>query len=162
MFHPRDMLLPFWPVSFPNIFSRRGVKVPIPAISFHHILDMQTKPTLVLGASTNPYRYAHRAIEMLVDAGHDVMALGNRHGEVRGVPIHTDHEALSGQPVHTLTLYLNPSRQVPFYDHILAWKPQRVIFNPGTENPDLAQRLQQAGIQPIYACTLVMLSTGQY
>ncbi|RMG63332.1 MAG: CoA-binding protein [Bacteroidetes bacterium] len=123
---------------------------------------MNSKPTLVLGASPNPYRYAHRAIEMLRDAGQEVLALGNRPGTVRDVDIHTDPAAVSDQPLHTLTLYLNPGRQEPFYEQILAWKPQRVIFNPGTENPELAAKLAAAGIEPVYACTLVMLSTGQY
>lgn len=123
---------------------------------------MSDKSTLVLGASPNPARYAHRAIEMLVDARHRVDALGLRAGEVRGVPIHTQPEALPATTYHTLTLYLNPLRQQPFYAHILAWQPRRVIFNPGTENPELARQLVAAGIEPVYGCTLVMLSTGQY
>ena len=120
------------------------------------------KPTLVLGASPNPYRYAHRAIKLLREYGHEVHALGRRAGEVAGVPIHTQKDQLDLPPLDTLTLYLNSLHQREHYDWILDLKPRRVIFNPGTENPALVKKLQAAEIEPIHACTLVMLQTAQY
>jgi hypothetical protein len=44
----------------------------------------------------------------------------------------------------------------------MSLKPKRIIFNPGTENPELQRMAIQAGIKPIEACTLVMLGVGNY
>jgi uncharacterized protein len=121
---------------------------------------MISKKTVVLGASTNPSRYSFLAINKLMANGHAVIAIGNKKGTVKGVEIRLDltiHE-----DIDTITLYLNPTNQKPYYDYILAIKPKRIIFNPGTENEELEQLAQAAGIATIEACTLVMLSTGQY
>lgn len=122
------------------------------------------KSTLVLGASDHPYRYAGIAINRLLDYGYPVLALGKRPGKVREVEILTDPDdpAFSDADVDTITVYLNPANQRMYYDWILDMKPQRVIFNPGAENNELGKLLLQHGITPVNACTLVMLSTGQY
>lgn len=120
------------------------------------------KPTLVIGASTNPARYSNIAINRLRESGYDTLALGLREGEVAGVEIETDRAAFEPGSVDTITLYLGPARQVDYYDYIIKLKPRRVIFNPGTENPDLMKMLREAEIEVVIACTLVMLSTAQY
>lgn len=121
---------------------------------------MNKKKTLVLGASTNPSRYSYLAIKKLQAHGHPVVAVGRRKGEVGGVSIET--EPLEASGVDTVTLYLNPGNQEPYYDYIFGLNPKRIIFNPGTENEDLMQQAQSKGIEPIEGCTLVMLSTGMY
>lgn len=118
------------------------------------------KKTLIIGASTNPARYAHIAAHRLVGAGHEIVNIGIRKGEVAGVPIEEVGEPYPD--VDTITLYVGPARQPAYYDYILATKPKQLIFNPGTENPELEQLAEAAGIEPIRACTLVLLSTGQY
>ena len=118
------------------------------------------KKTLVLGASANPARYSYLATQRLRAHGHPVVAIGRREGAIGDVHINKDHITEDG--VDTITLYLNPQNQVEYYDYILGLKPKRIIFNPGTENTELMQMAKQAGIQPVVACTLVMLSTGQY
>lgn len=118
------------------------------------------KKTLVLGASLNPSRYSNFAITRLVKNGHPVVAVGLRKGVVDGVEIET--EKLPFQDVDTVTLYLNAKRQQEYYDYILSLKPERVIFNPGTENPELYDLLRNKGIFFENACTLVMLSSHQY
>lgn len=118
------------------------------------------KKTLVLGASDHPERYSFLAINRLKAAGHEVAGIGKHKGIVAGVEIQTEPLPLSD--VHTVTLYLNPIHQKNYYDYILSLKPQRIIFNPGAENDELVQLANQNNIQPIEACTLVMLSTGQY
>lgn len=118
------------------------------------------KTTLVIGASTNPDRYAYKAIHMLRENGHPVVAFGVKSGQVDGVTIETEWNP--NWEVDTVTLYLNPVRQQPFYDKIIALKPKRVIFNPGTENPEFGSMLQQQGIFPEEACTLVLLSIDHY
>jgi predicted CoA-binding protein len=118
------------------------------------------KPTLVIGASTNPERYSYRAITQLRSHGHPVIAFGLRTGQVKDVEIETEwNEKWS---VDTVTLYINPGLQVPFYEKIMALKPKRVIFNPGTENSEFASMLREIGVETEYACTLVMLSVGNY
>jgi len=121
---------------------------------------MKNKKTLVLGATTKPERYAFKAITNLVAKGHSVLAIGQNAGEVAGVTIQT--KALPIKSVDTVSLYLNPARQREYYNYIIEAHPKRVIFNPGTENPLLMELAQTAGITTIEACTLVMLTTGQY
>jgi predicted CoA-binding protein len=116
--------------------------------------------TLVIGASENPDRYANKAANRLVQHGHAVELLGLRSGTVRGNPIRTGQPELND--IDTVTLYVSPKNQTGFYDYIKKLKPRRVIFNPGTENPAFEKDLQQQGIEPIEACTLVMLAVGQY
>ena len=118
------------------------------------------KKTLVLGASENPSRYSNIAINRLTSYNHPVVAVGRRAGNVAGVNFDTDTPAY--EDVDTITLYLNPTNQQPYYDYILSLKPKRVIFNPGTENDELIGLLQENNIEPVIACTLVMLGTGQY
>ena len=118
------------------------------------------KKTLVLGASENTSRYSNMAIRRLRAKGHSVVAIGNRKGEVLDVNIDTEQKPL--EDIDTVTLYLNPTNQQPYIDYILSLKPKRIIFNPGTENMQLETLAQEAGIQAQEACTLVLLSTGQY
>lgn len=118
---------------------------------------------MVIGASTKPERYSNIAINMLREYEQPVIAFGLKKGTVADVPIETELSSIDlTDPIHTVTLYLSPPRQGPFIDWILETKPQRVIFNPGTENPAFAKQLEKAGIQPVFACTLVMLRTRQY
>lgn len=118
------------------------------------------KKTLVLGASENPERYSNLAIKSLRSHDHEVIAIGKKKGKVQDVNITTDNPEIKG--LDTITLYLNPNNQKPFYDYILSLHPKRIIFNPGAENPELAAMADQNGIHPENACTLVLLSTGQY
>ena len=118
------------------------------------------KKTVVLGASDNPSRYSYLAIHRLTSHQHPVVAIGKKEGDVAGIHITKEHPEENN--VDTVTLYLNPANQVPYYDYILSLKPKRIIFNPGTENDELIDLAKKNGIQPVMACTLVMLSTGQY
>ncbi len=121
---------------------------------------MKNKKTLVLGASTKPDRYAYLAITKLVEKGHSVLAIGQNAGEVAGVKIQT--KAIPLKNIDTITLYLNPARQRDYYNYIVEARPKRVIFNPGTENPELYQLLTLNNIKAEQACTLVLLTTNQY
>jgi hypothetical protein len=118
------------------------------------------KKTVVLGATPNPDRYAYLAVAQLREKGFTPIPVGVRRGEIEGI------EIVQGTPeldeVHTVTLYLNPERQQDYYNYILGLKPQRIIFNPGTENTELARKAREAGIEVTVACTLVMLSIGAY
>jgi len=118
------------------------------------------KKTIVLGASLNPSRYSNLAINKLVQNKHEVIAIGLKPGNVAGVEIDTENKPF--EDVDTITLYLNAQRQKGFYDYILELKPKRVIFNPGTENPELYALLQKNNIEAEVACTLVLLGTNQY
>lgn len=121
---------------------------------------MQSKKTLVLGASTNPNRYAFIATNKLLRFGHPVVLVGNKKGEVEGIEIQNDKPLHSD--IHTVTLYLNPQNHKPYYDYILSLKPHRIIFNPGTENSELEALAHANQIQTEEACTLVLLSMGIY
>ncbi|MCB0587196.1 MAG: CoA-binding protein [Phaeodactylibacter sp.] len=118
------------------------------------------KKTLVLGASTNPIRYSNAAVRRLTQGGFEVIPIGLQEGDISGVHIQKGQPAL--EDIHTITLYLNPQRQKEYYDYILSLSPRRIIFNPGTENPELMQLAREKGIEVEIACTLVMLAVGQY
>jgi len=118
------------------------------------------KPTLVIGTSTNPGRYANMAIKSLVAKGFQVIAIGLREGTAYGVRIVKPFPEISG--VDTITLYLGRKNQASYQVYILGLKPRRVIFNPGSENDELEERLEQAGIDVVHDCTLVMLHQGRY
>ena len=118
------------------------------------------KKTIVLGASSNPERYSYLAVNRLVAHGHDVVAVGRRKGQINTTEIITDHPHV--EDVDTITLYLNAQNQKQYYDYIISLHPKRIIFNPGAENNELAELASRHGIQPIEACTLVMLATNQY
>jgi predicted CoA-binding protein len=116
--------------------------------------------TLVVGASKNPERYSFKAIQSLVANGYPVLAFGLRNETIHNVEVKTDLHFT--EPIHTITMYVGPDRQSELIPQLLKLNPHRIIFNPGTENPLFIQQAQQQGIKTELACTLVLLSTGQY
>lgn len=119
------------------------------------------KKTLILGASTNPERYAYKATVKLAQHGHEVVPVGLKSGNIEGHEILTNNSKVEG--IDTVTLYVGPQNQPPYYNYILnEITPKRIIFNPGTENPELEKLAQEKGIETERACTLVLLSINQY
>ena len=121
---------------------------------------MEKNKTLVLGASENPARYSNMAIRMLRSHGHEVAAIGTKETRVEDVGV--TREKSPYKDIDTVTLYMNPTLQQAYYDYILSLHPRRIIYNPGTENPELQELAAKAGIENMEACTLVLLSTSQY
>lgn len=139
--------------------------MPDSSSSSPHLSDSQVSQkvaTLVIGASPQPWRYAFQAIVRLQSHDHPVYAYGKRTGEINGVPIELDRAAIPAEEIDTVTLYVGPARQADLYDWLVELAPRRVIFNPGTENPELMHHLASHQIESVVACTLVMLGTGQY
>jgi len=120
------------------------------------------KRTVIVGATTNTSRYALLAAGMLTDYKHEIVLLGIRKGEVLGKSILNIREKPIIKDVDTITLYIGPRHQPEWYDYLMGLKPKRIIFNPGTENLEFEEKAEEAGIQPLEACTLVMLRTEQY
>ena len=118
------------------------------------------KKTVVLGASPNPTRYSNQAVKRLVSINIEAVPVGVRKGAIEGINIITETSPIEN--VHTITLYLNPERQKPYYDYILSLSPKRIIFNPGTENPELIRIAKEHNIETEIACTLVLLAVGEY
>jgi|SRR5690554_1943560 len=121
---------------------------------------MESKKTLILGATTNPDRYAYKAAHRLLENGHAIIPVGVKKGEVGGVKIVNNKDIVDG--IDTITLYIRPQIQKEYYDYIINTKPKRVIFNPGTENEALYKLLEEKGIESEVACTLVLLATDSY
>lgn len=119
------------------------------------------KKVVVLGASDNSERFAYKAMKMLDDYGHETLLVNPHLSEIEGRIVIADLDQVP-RPVDTLTLYVNPRISMSLKDKIISLKPKRVIFNPGTENPAIEFDLKEAGIETIYACTLVMLSAGKF
>jgi predicted CoA-binding protein len=120
----------------------------------------ENKKTIVLGASPNPERYSFKAIVALRSKGHDVIAVGKRTGVVSDTEI--EDGSLLHDNVHTITIYLNATNQLDWYDFIFTNKPKRIIMNPGAENPELEVMASKKGIEVLEACTLVLVATGSY
>lgn len=115
---------------------------------------------LVLGASPNSYRYSYKAVRLLKRYNHEVVPLGIRKGEIEGEEIILGKAQF--EDIHTVTLYVGPAKQADYYDYILSLKPQRIIFNPGTENDELLQLAREKKIETVENCTLVMLNSGLF
>lgn len=123
----------------------------------------ENKPlTVILGASTNPTRYAYLAAERLKDHREPFKLVSIKKGELFDVPFLDLKTKPVIENVHTVTLYIGALRLAEWQDYIISLSPQRIIFNPGTENMQLAEGARQKGIEIVFGCTLVMLSTGQY
>lgn len=121
---------------------------------------MEKENVLVMGASTAEWRYSFKATKMLKEYGHAPVCLGKLDGLCAGETI--VNQFPQDQSFDTITLYLNPQHQIQYYENIIQAAPHRVIFNPGTENDELQEMLNTHGIDWEEACTLVLLSTGQY
>ena len=118
---------------------------------------MESKKTLVIGASDNTERYANKAVRMLQEYDVPVVAFGRKEGKINGIPIITEFP--KDKDFHSVTLYLSAKNQAEYYQNIIDLHPKRVIFNPGTENPEFYKQLKDSNIEAEIACTLVLLST---
>jgi len=119
-----------------------------------------SKKTLVIGASEKTSRYSNLVIHKLKQQCYEVYAIGLKKGNVSGMDITTD--MVFYKDINTVTLYINPLNQKEYYDYIVSLKPNRVIFNPGTENPEFYKILEENKIPFEVACTLTLLATNQY
>lgn len=120
------------------------------------------KKTVIIGSSDNPSRYAQIASQMLKEYDHPIVPMGINGGEFQGDKILDLKEKPSVSDVDTITLYLAPKNQTQWYEYLLSLNPKRIIFNPGTENPELIKLAKDKNIQPVIGCTLVMLRSGQF
>lgn len=118
------------------------------------------KKTLIIGASIKPERYSYKAAEKLLLHKHDIYMIGNKPGFLFDYEITKSQTAYTD--VDTVTMYVSAKNQIKYYDYIISLKPQRVIFNPGTENPEFVKQLEDHGIHTEDACTLVLLATDSY
>jgi predicted CoA-binding protein len=120
-----------------------------------------TEAVAILGASPKPDRYAYKALELLHEYGHQTIPINPAFEEILGEKCYPTISEAPG-PIDTVTLYLGEARSNPLIDEIIGAKPRRIIMNPGAENAALAERAEEAGIEVVEGCTLVMLRTGQF
>lgn len=118
------------------------------------------KTTLVIGASTSTERYSHKAVSLLDTLEYSVLAFGNKEGNINGITILTEFPL--EEKIHTVSIYLRAAIQKAYYQQIIDLNPERIIFNPGTENSEFKTMAEEKGIDCENACTLVLLRTGQY
>lgn len=116
---------------------------------------------LVVGASAKEDRYSNKAMKMLEEYDHNPIPLAPAGGMILGRKVRTRLADVE-EAVDTVTLYIGAERQGELLEALIAKPPRRIIFNPGTENPDAYPRLEAAGITVIEACTLVLLRTRQF
>ena len=121
---------------------------------------MTVKTTLVLGASPNPIRFSHKAVKSLQRHDFPVIPVGIKAGEIGTLKIIKDRPMFDD--IHTITMYVGPARQKEYYSWLLSLNPKRIIFNPGTENPEFMEMAKNNGIEVLEDCTLIMLNAGRY
>jgi len=113
--------------------------------------------TIVIGASPNEERFSNKAVILLNKYGHEVIPLGIRNGSINGIEIETERKQF--EDIHTVTMYVGKDRQPEYYEYVLGLKPERIIFNPGTENDEFRKKADEKGIETVENCTLVMLNS---
>lgn len=123
---------------------------------------MEDKKTVILGASPEQSRYAYVAARMMHEQDIPFVPVGIKTGEVFGNKILDLKEKPSIDDVDTITMYISAKNQQEWYDYILSLKPRRIVFNPGTQNSELSALAKENQIATVSACSLVMLSSGQY
>ena len=121
----------------------------------------KSQTVVVLGASPKPERCSNKAVRLLLQHGHTVLPVHPAVDEIEGLPVFAKLPDI-GKPIDTVSLYLSPAHSLPIADELISIKPQRVIFNPGTESSELQAGLAEAGIEVEEACTLVLLHSGQF
>ncbi|MBL0745474.1 CoA-binding protein [Chryseolinea lacunae] len=121
-----------------------------------------SKKTVIVGATPNPGRYAYLAASMLKEYNHEIVPLSIKTGTVFDTEILDLRQKPIIKDVDTITLYIGPQNQPQWYDYLLSLKPKRIIFNPGTENPEFEQRAEAEGVEAMEACTLVLLRSRQF
>jgi len=118
------------------------------------------RKTVVIGASLNEERYSNQCVRMLREYNIETIAVGNKEGKIADVEIIVGHPCAG--KVGTIAIYLSAKNQVSYYDYIIGLKPERILFPPGTENPEFYRKANALGIETEEACPLVMLRTGVY
>ena len=121
-----------------------------------------SKKTVIIGATPDRSRYAYLAAQMLNEYDHEIVPLSIKTGAVFGKEILDLRKRPAIADVDTVTLYIGTRHQPEWHDYILSLKPKRIIFNPGTENYELAKKAEEQGIEAVEGCTLVMLRSRQY
>lgn len=122
----------------------------------------EDKKTVVVGATTNPGRYAYLAANLLRNYDHTIVPVGIKKGNVAGEDILDLREKPEIKDVDTVTLYVGRRNLPEWHEYILGLKPKRIVFNPGTEDEALVQKAKELGIETVYGCTLVMLRSNTY
>jgi uncharacterized protein len=126
------------------------------------MLAMNKKERVILiGASSNPERYAYMALQLLADLGHHVFPVNPKETEILGHKVYGELSEIRGA-IDTVSMYIGPEKSMRLKAPLCDMKPRRVIFNPGAENPALADILRAEGVFCIDACTLVLLKTDQF
>ena len=124
--------------------------------------ENKKETVVIIGASNKPDRYSFKALKMLQEYGHNIILINPVLEEIEGIKVFHSLAEIGEERVDTVTLYVNPEVLKKYVSDLLALKPQRVIFNPGTESQQIEGELENCGIKAIEACTLVMLRTGQF
>jgi uncharacterized protein len=118
------------------------------------------KKVMVLGASNKSGRFSFLAMHLLRDHGYEVVAIGRRPDNTGVIEIRDSIPEYGD--LYAVTMYLRPEHQLEYMDTLVRLKPEKVIFNPGTENSIMSGILKKNGIKVIEGCTLVMLESGVF
>ena len=118
------------------------------------------KKTVVIGASTKADRYSNQCVQLLREHNIETIAIGNKEGVITDVTIQKGFPL--EKKVKTIAVYLSPKNQEAYYEYMINLQPERILFPPGTENPDFYKKANAHGIETEEACPLVMLKTGTY
>ncbi len=119
------------------------------------------KNVVVIGATPKSDRYAFLAMQRLQEHGFRAIPVNPAFEEILGERCYASIADVK-EPIDTVTMYVGAARSTLLTQEIIAARPRRIIFNPGAENPNLADVARAAGIEVVEGCTLVMLGSGMF
>lgn len=116
------------------------------------------KNVLIIGASDKSERYSNKAMKMLLDHGHNPVLYNPNLDSIDGKKVYQSLSCIN-EKIDVVTVYVNQKILSGIIEDVISLKPQKIIFNPGTESSEIYKKLNDIAYEE--ACTLVLLSTGQ-
>ena len=112
---------------------------------------------VVLGASSNPSKFSHRAVQAFLQRGWTVFPVNPRESTLLGLPCFESIEQVTG-PVDVVSAYLPPQILLTVLPAVARLGCGELWLNPGTDSPDVLEAAQQLGIRALPCCSLVRLA----
>ena len=119
-----------------------------------------SKPTIaIVGASANREKFGNKAVRAYIEQGYDVY------------PVHPTEEIVEGLRVYRSVLdipvaldrvsfYLPPTVGLRVVEEVARKGCKELWLNSGTDSPDLYERAQALGLNPIIACSIVAVGAN--
>ncbi|MEM9352973.1 MAG: CoA-binding protein [Planctomycetota bacterium] len=114
------------------------------------------KPTIaIIGASSNPEKFGNKAVRAYLRQGYEVYPVNPKGGEIEGLAAFQAIGDVPAESLDRISLYVPPPVGLGLIDEIAAKGCRELWLNPGSESPELVERAEAAGLNPVVACSIV-------